>query len=293
MVLTWMEDIHHAHAPSQIRSLRICTCNLIKPEWVLTAAHCLKIVHKYGMRAFKIVYGDLGIQANTTKYQRSIKKMIPHFGFAGNNIYIEFLPTIAKDNLALIMIDTIDNVEEGQISAVDYKSLIGYPVKLIGAGGTYSFSELFRGEIHLYAEKIKSDQLENLQIADAVVVKCDPKTPPFETLLAGVCVHSKCSKFQQGLITGDGGGPLLYKGKIVGVTAFYGPATEPLSRYDSAWSMNYKVNVGVTGSIYTAVSPYLEWINSVIEAEEKKCVKKRAKGKGKREDKDKPKQILI
>ncbi|KAJ2953073.1 hypothetical protein O0L34_g633 [Tuta absoluta] len=187
------------------------------------------------------------------------------------------------------MIDPIDEITEVKISALDYRALIGFPVQFIGAGGTYSFSELFRGEKVFYAEREKKDQRKPLHIGNAVVVRCDPKAPPFGSKLSGICVHSKCTRANQGLIPGDGGGPLLYKNKIIGITALYGPATMPLTHYEDIWNERFKQDMGVTGSIYTAVSPYLEWIHSVIISEESKC-KKRTRP-NKRERQDTPKDI--
>ncbi|KAJ2951138.1 hypothetical protein O0L34_g5528 [Tuta absoluta] len=241
-------------------------------------------------------------QANTTKYQTNIRKIFQHFGYKGNNVehkmdegIMLMDPAILKDDIALILVDPLDNIVEGKISAVDYRSLAGYAVTYLGAGGTYSFSDFFNDGTGHNAVTRKEDQVRPLQIGKAVIVQCALASNPFDPKLSGICVQSKCSKSHQSLNEGDGGAPLLYKGKIVGIATMVTPAAGSMKHRYGAIRPIYRKDVGNVGAVYTAVSPYLNWINSVILSEDSNCRKaeKKAKPASHKRKKDQPKQIQL
>ncbi|KAI5646048.1 trypsin domain-containing protein [Phthorimaea operculella] len=302
MALIKMDTInpsHDARKRSQIITKRICTCSLIKPEWVLIAAHCLTHVKVYKKQSFKIVYGDLTIPSNTSKYHRDIKKAIPHFGFRANKIkshmdggILQMDPALLKDNIGLILIDPpLDDVEEGKISAVDYRALVGYPVTYLGVGGTYSFSDFFNAETGHRARTEKLDQSRSLQFGTAVIIKCKGNNP-FNAILAGICVQAPCVNSHKSLIAADGGAPLLYKEKIVGIATMVYSGSEGQRQRYGALPPLYRKDIGVVGTAYTALSPYINWIHRIIEEESKGCNSgKRAKAALQKRKKDQPKEI--
>ncbi|KAJ2952303.1 hypothetical protein O0L34_g4586 [Tuta absoluta] len=253
---------------SRIITNRVCTCSLIQRNWVLIAAHCLLEVKTYGKDFFKVVYGDLTISPTTTKFQRNIRKFVTYGGF-----FVSFDMQKLKNDIALLLIDPIYNLPVGKISAIDYKSLVGYSVTYLGAGGTFSLSNVLNEKQKIISEIIKKDQTRPLQQGKAVVVTCDKLKTLFQAVYPAICLYSKCSNSRQGAMPGDSGGPLLFKGIIVGVASMTGPGTISLPL------QALKEDIGDTGSVYTAVSPFLNWINNVI-AEERNYTNYRRRSVG-------------
>ncbi|KAI5644410.1 trypsin domain-containing protein [Phthorimaea operculella] len=235
---------------------RVCTCSLIKPDWILISAHCLE---EYSQEFLRVVYDDLTIPPNTTKYRSKIRKSILHSDYFHYN-------DVLKNDIALLLIDPINGLPVGRLSAIDYKYFIGYAVTYVGAGGTYSLSSLLNEEIAEIDMVEGEDEIRPLQTGEAVVVPCDKAKALFRVVYPGICLHSKCSNRNQNVIPGDSGGPLLYKGRIIGVASVAGSGIIDRDVGDTT----LRRDIGEGGSVYTAVSPYLDWINEVI-TNEKNC----------------------
>ncbi|KAI5633207.1 trypsin domain-containing protein [Phthorimaea operculella] len=222
---------------------RICTGTLIAPGWVLTAGHC---IDKERLKYWKVYYGDLTKFPNTT-YAQIIKDgyVAPNYNFKSLETAKRKQYISVRNDVGLLMIEEIPDPKFGKLSLTDYWSLIGYPVRHVGAG-RFNISD----EIAYNTSPLKE--------GEAVVVKCGSAPAPSAPNL---CLRPKCSNSHQKSLQGDAGGPVLYKGRIVGVCCCR-------ARDDTA--------------LYTALSPYGNWIQGTIEKVEQDLVEKENKEKAQR-----------
>ncbi|XP_073947650.1 trypsin 5G1-like [Choristoneura fumiferana] len=203
---------------------RVGTCNLIAQNWLITAGHSVK----RGSSNRIIKYADM-TSKNTSAYSEIIN-VFRHPSY----LFSEMVELIAINDLALVLIEKVPIKTIAKLSAIDYKSLLGLPVKYAGFGNTGKVDELPEAIM-------EGDDMRSLQVGEAVVVKCPSVYPMFGP---AICIAPKCSKKFQNTRDGDGGGPLMYMGKIVGVILG--------SEIDNP--------IGYV----TPVSPNLNWINYVM-----------------------------
>ncbi|KAI5640364.1 trypsin domain-containing protein [Phthorimaea operculella] len=234
------------HVPFEYR---FCTGSLISSQWVLSAAHCFQN-ENLGLN-FRVRYGDLTVKPHKGTFREvlsifrapSFKKTI-EFKYRGKPLVEGPL----RNDVALLKIEKLSEVRPGKVSALDFKTLVGYAVRYIGTGFTMKDSVIKENQME-YLLVSSKDQKRRRQIGEAVVVVC-PKDDPDETKgdAALMCLRPKCSNRYQRAQKGDSGGPLLFKGKIVGVAC----TVKHVDLHHEA--------------MYTAISPYLDWIQSVIQA---------------------------
>ncbi|XP_073947643.1 chymotrypsinogen B-like isoform X2 [Choristoneura fumiferana] len=198
--------------------MRICTCSLIARNWILTAGHCATFDAPTYVR-----YDNMTLKLNETKAFRRIIEFFQHPNF----LYVDTDGTIENDIALALIQDVPKGRKFGKLSAIDYKALLGYPVRYAGYGYT---GDEFSNE---------SDQVKPLQTGDAVVIACEPEWPRFGP---AICVAPKCSNHLQDTRPGDSGCPLVYRGKIVGVLI---GGNSPISEF-------------------LPVSPNLGWISSIM-----------------------------
>ncbi|XP_073947651.1 trypsin 5G1-like [Choristoneura fumiferana] len=206
---------------------RVGTCNLIAQNWLITSGHSVR----RGSINRIIKYADM-TSKNTSAYSELIK-VFRHPSF----FFSKIIEITAINDLALVLIEKVPIKTIAKLSAIDYKSLIGLPVKYAGFGNTGKVDKL-------PVAIMEGDDIGSLQVGEAVVVKCPSVYPIFGP---AICIAPKCSEKFQDTRDGYGGGPLMYMGKIVGVIV--ASETEKPIGY------------------VTPVSPNLNWINYVMKNE--------------------------
>ncbi|XP_063540084.1 chymotrypsin-2-like [Cydia strobilella] len=206
-------------------NLRFCTGSLLDMNWVLTSGHCVENRTPLDMT---IKYGDFTIY-ETNKIARVYQIFIqPSFSHVHG-----------INDIALVFIEKINGKTYGKLLALDYKTLFGLPVRYAGFG---RISKDLRPSSRL---EIMEEQLHPLQVGRGVVIPCESyESFKYSTL----CIAPRCKKDQQQARSGDAGGPLMYRGWIVGVQR------NIITKYDLAITQ------------YIPVSLYLVWIRNIMQS---------------------------
>lgn len=205
---------------------RRCSASVITSSWVLTAGHCCQDE----IRFLKICFGNMS--TGWAHDERKVLRLVVNPGYIGTFLKVGDL---YFNDICLIETEEIPIRPLGRLSALEYTNLIGLPVIYVGYGRTkYNATRL-------------EDYYRPPQIGEAGVIPCDEEVIGFRP---SICVVPKCKKLYQFGYSGDSGGPLLYKNYIVGVFS----GTNSVQRAPPRYMM----------SEYTPVSPYLDWIESVI-----------------------------
>lgn len=203
--------------------IRICTGTLIAPKWVLVTAHCQKATH--------VQYGDMTLPRSNITSLSAVLKYITHPTYRALQ-YIKTRMQFYNDiGMALVEQTPIQN---GQLSAIDYKTLTGYEVKYVGLG------------VRNISDKYTYNLREPRRFGHGVIAPCkDVARSLFYH--PNICVASEC-KLPQSAMPGDSGGPLLLDQKVVGITV----------------AVLYEPRI----TIFTPVSPYLSWIRKMMDEHE-------------------------
>ncbi|XP_026741949.1 brachyurin-like [Trichoplusia ni] len=207
--------------PDEIKAIRFCTGSILSQTWILSAAHC---VADETLRTFRVWHTNFTTSPIGTKYLKSIRKIVIHPAHIDNDY-------VTQNDISLILVDKLDVDSLGRLSAVDHLTMMGLPVTYVGGGVT---------------DDPEDDDIRPLQVGEGGIVPCS-KRHGFSKYV--ICVTQRCDNRRQRPWLGDSGGPLLYAGRIIGVTSF--GAVDPVGGVDA----------------FAAVSPHLDWIRYVMETQ--------------------------
>ncbi|XP_075984001.1 serine protease SP24D-like [Anticarsia gemmatalis] len=235
-VIAGIDDIHSKYSyvvawkMAVVFERKICTGSVIKPNWVLSGAHCCPDCAKIVTHLY-MQWGDMSLSLSDTDTKSVVLKIINHPNYSN-----------FRNDIALVYVKTITMHHYGTLSAIDFRALIGFAVEYAGYGMTYN---PFDRKVKDKKKKNELDVTRPLQIGEASITSCRGWDRNDEVL----CLQPKCSSKQM-ISLGDSGGPMFLGNKIIGVAESIGAIGKYLAS-----------NV----FIYTPVSPYISWIQKTID----------------------------
>ncbi|XP_046961311.1 serine protease 1-like [Vanessa cardui] len=206
---------------------QLCTGAAVSPKWILSAAHC------YSDEGYEIV---ARYNSHFPKHMGEISPIIKVFNHPQYN---EERFGINQNDIALFLSQNILVSQYGKISAVDYMTLVGHKVNILGFGLTNATEE------------------KPLQVLNGMMNSCLENEKSFEDFMATLmCVVPLCG-VQASICGGDSGGPVVHSSGIVGVNS---------RSFDdcSQFTTDFKNTPGYSASIVAMISHELDWISNII-----------------------------
>lgn len=225
---------------TQVQYIQFCTGAALTPSWILTAAHCddpdvykvfqpitSKPIRKFA-RFNSHLPNDLGSMSPITKVLAYPGALIDQLSYSFR----------AKYDIALFQTENITVSRYGRISAIDFTSLIGHEVFVLGFGLTNA-----------------SMNGKPMQVFKGILIKCGANLPFVNGLANMLCVVASCD-IEATLCSGDSGGPTVHPTGIVGVTS-------------AGWVDCYKLEGSTLPPVYASAaismtSSAIDWISNVI-----------------------------
>lgn len=281
-----------AHAPFVVSiqegDQSICGGAIVSPFYVLTAAHCLDNLSRYA----RVYAGDVDLEQQEESSQiRYIQRIIPHPQY-------DFYRRDSDHDIGLIEVTepfVYDYLNVGPVALSVELPAAGQEARAIGWGKLYENDRTPRKSLRGVDLIVASDKTCSLELDKAsstVIVFEDFEfgdlfgglgssffggfgrrrllqesapfmgPPPKRPLVSASSKNLICADGlgrTQGVCSGDSGGPLYTddgRGNfaLIGVVSFSLDKCEGVAAYD----------------FFTAVSPYLQWINSTVTAASKK-----------------------
>lgn len=232
-----------------IAHIHKCTAAVLSPTWALTAGHCLhsdnlEFVIDPKIMSFRqvVLYGShnkssVVIDAIIHPAHKSLLTLNNDIGLMRHN------PIILN--------------QYARLSGLDYVSMIGHEVTLTGYGTTIGVAVTINGTlIPIVADTTTVGK--PLQLLDALIVQCsihllhNPR----------ICLARRCNKLS-GICPGDSGGPVLHDSSVVGINSL---GSEEMKAFCNLQPFSKFYDPGHI----TPISPYIDWISSIIRYEEPK-----------------------
>ncbi|XP_072931490.1 serine protease 3-like [Epargyreus clarus] len=222
----------------------VCTSIVLTTTWTLTAGHCIASVDQL-TDSTSMIQTKLMLEYQSTPKSESA--------------YSEILSTalhpgkgkLAND-IGLLHTQPVIFATYGKISSLDYTTLNGQQVFLVGYGMINENQEEASPSLPLFP-----------QVLELIVKDC-----PYMTLYPEVCFAPPCfldKHKSKALCPGDSGGPSIHPSGVVAINTItdardcgmYKVKKLRRDRYDAGY------NIGTA----TPLSPFIDWISSVIQSE--------------------------
>lgn len=204
-----------------------CTCAIIAQEWVLTAAGCIPPNIKLKGDLY-VWYKNFTMSPVQTKLMSKVQKSFVYQSYRHS---AKAKSRGSLHNIGLLLVNPVRTTKHGVLSAIDYQALSGLHGTYVG-GLKSSKAEAF--------EAYEEDYVP-LEIGSGVIFRCEPT----ENGPKLMCVAPRCTPTKDSYAYTYNGSPLILDTKIVGIIS-----TSHL--------------YPIISIRFTPVSPYIDWIQNVI-----------------------------
>lgn len=232
-----------------VRGFPMCTSSTVTPEWSLTAAHCVVELQKVMSHAnprFNIVpyiaYRSAGVPSMFS-VKTDIIGATAHPAYRHDTVMEN---SFVHNDIGLLRTRPVRLRTFARLSALDYRTLIGNTVTVLGYGIT-NLSQNFVGQPIMLNKP--------LQVAKVLMITC----PKVRIINAAICLSGPCDQLFS-LCVGDSGGPLLHTSGVVGVS----------SMGTNVCSHDYRELHARMGLLMaaTSVSAHIGWLSDRIKSNE-------------------------
>lgn len=217
----------------------ICTSIVLTSTWTLTAGHCIDSVAR-------LSHSNMILTKLVLVYQPTPKS---------ESAYSEILSTVlhpgigmAANDVGLLHTQPVIFAKYGKISSLDYTTLNGQQVFLVGFGMINEHHE---------------EALHFPQVLEVIVKECPYMVHYPEICFAPPCFLQKHKS--KALCPGDSGGPSIHPSGIIAINTMTDP--RDCGMYKGKKLRRDRYDAGYNIGTATPLSPFIDWISSVIKSE--------------------------